>query len=336
MKNKITEEESYVLHMEQIQEYGYSLYYIQNNKIIEFNLMSKIKRMHRDVANKKCIFKVLDRNLIGYKINKRYFLNNLFLSTISYSVFVLQDPCGDKYIGIDEGYLKEMAIYDMLGNFRKKINRVPHADWVVSRDGKIIAWTKFGSLYKLYIYSLNCNLELDIVTLKHKGVNQRLICLINGFRLVENGDGFFWKKSSTRIINIKTGAIMKINTKGVKYYDTNHDIMLGLGPANIKIYDANKLSSVTEINHKYKFIHYHKTLDILITENLQFFKITSNYKLIQVNIGINYIMDSITHPIMIMEIISQCNLFDILPPEFVFIELYQMLLKYVIASNLDM
>jgi len=105
------------------------------------------------------------------------------------------------------------------------------------------------------------------------------------------------------ILNLHTEAFRQIEYDDSKYFESYHNTMLHLGQQIIGIYDADKLYLIFQIPHNNVFVYYHKKLDVLITEDLQLFIITNYHKLKCVNMGINYIVDRLIFPNLIMEII---------------------------------
>jgi len=322
--------------MEQIQEHDNSIYYVHNNKLIEFNLITKNKYIHKQMI-KYLTYHVCDRNTIFYQGGGNLYLNNTTLSRTNHQIVIMQTPNKKKYIlcGIDD----LIKIYDLTGHLIKTISNpkisiktipLPHLfhidcfQYDVSSDGKIITWEIIGDFNNIFILNLNNNLDMIVTTISLNTKSYITTCVYGSSRLVILGC------PSLYIINIQTMATISKNDKS-KYFETNTNTMIRLGPEIIEIYNADTLNTIKQIQHKYEFIHYHKKLDILITTSFQLFVITTDYKLKRSNIGINYAVDQNTTPILIMDIIMDYEtLLDFISYDILLIELYQQILKHVI------
>jgi len=308
--------------MQSIQEYNNSIYYREHNKIIEYDLLARKNRVRYVVNNIGNEYYVLTHNSICIKINESYYVNSLKLVDIDYRIFVLQTPNQNKYIVGESIFPAEkLTLYDLRGSFIKLINTkdfwisdgLSYSQLDVSIDGRIITWYR----KIIYIFFLDNNFKMMVTCQPCSDVWETK---------------FVFGSSRLAIINVSyvknlyTSAILDINMKDAKYYDTKWDIMLCLSNGPIQIYGVVQLNSLVEINHNHEFIHYHKKLNLLITKGYELFVIESNHKLKHVNVGINYIMDRTIIPNLIMEIISDLYLFDLLPYEIVYVELYQRIL----------
>jgi len=320
--------------MEQIQEYNNSIYYSQNGKLHEFNLLSKSKRIHWQWKHGKLdMFHVFKRNLIGYALNKKFYLNGKFIFDIIKRIFIMQTKTTNtKYIIHDTycGALEyELKVYNLDGNlireilntifWKKEFGQYNQLD--VSYEGQIITWNYIDGIHPIYILSLHDDLEITKITKIPGIICQHTQCVI--------GSSYLVVVDKKYVMNINTDTILKNNDSRSKYFETNKNTMIKLNHQTITIYDAYQLTPITQIQHNYEFIYYHKKLDILITKSCKLFVITANYKLKRCNIGNNYIIDQTITPNQIMEIIAVSTmLFELLPEEIVFSELYMTILKH--------
>jgi len=320
--------------MDQIQEYNNSIYYVQDYKLIEFNLLSKNKYLHRVINKRKSFsYDVLAPKLIGYMIYKSYYLNNRLLLDNINRVLILQTKPIDGTIGhkfIVADYMRgdyDLEFYNLDGIFIKKIQNTEfwkiddrhYHQLHVSYDGQIITWDIDN---KIRIIDLDINMTTNKTFQKYN-----LDFNIGHTRWLRNSSRLVII-NMTHIVNIHTKAILKIK-KELKYFDTSNDIMIGLEYQMIQIYDVRELKNIKQIQHDYEFAHYHKKLNILITRSCELFVITSCYKLKRAIIGINYVIDNYKFPNSIMDIVvDSVTMFELLPNEIIFTEVYRMILKH--------
>jgi len=313
--------------MEQIQEYNNSIYYFQNNNLIEFNLQTKKRHLHYQNTNDQNIkYHVLSYNIMAFQIGGNFYLVNRqhlmnpckpLCKHMDRSI-ILQTPDGDIYIAIEKTY--KYHLYNIKGKMVKTMKVTSfweryhfYRQFDVLNNGQIVTWDRF-----IYVFGLSNNLEMSKIRQIQCNIPGQTNCVIGSSRLVIIKDKY--------IINIHTGIEKTIIING-KYFDTNHNLMICLGYKIIVIYDANKFNIIAQINHHHEFIHYHKKFDILITESLQLFVITPKYKLKSANIGLNYFKDRAIFPNQLMEMITDNSLlFDFVPDEITFDVLYQQLL----------
>jgi len=328
--------------MQQIKEHSNSIYYVQNDTLIEFDLLSK-NISHHYVANKEMEYHVLSNTLIGYQIGTEYFIkstinnnNTIILSTYVDRAYIMQSPNNKKYVVIERSdrifelynleYLvktqqfKYKQYYPTRTMYRETFwssNR-GYEQIDLSSDGKIITWN-----YSMLMFHLDDNLNVNKTSITYDLAIYSTFCVIGSTRLV------IVIGLDSHIINIHNLKTMCIKTHS-KYFDTNHNIMLHLDSKNIKIYDVTQLTLVAQIEHDYKFIHYHKKLDTLITDSCELFVISVDHKLKRASIGLNYFNDIDVYPNMMMDIVTDpILLFALIPDDIVFCELYQQLLKHV-------
>jgi len=324
--------------MEQIQEYACSLYYFQNNKLIEFNLLSKRKYIHyQKKYDEDVTYNVLNSNLIVYVINGECYFNKKFIfeSYLGRILIMQTHNVFNKYIIHDpkkSGSYK-LELYDQNANLIKKIpnrefwnlNSCFYRQLDISKNGKIITWSyKLNGTYNsvISVLSLNQNLEINVM---------KINCdvLIFDIKFVNSSSRLVIINNQSHVININTNARMKINHKYSRYFDTKRNIMLRIRDRTIKIYNTEQLTFIEKIHHNHEFVYHHQKLDILITKSCYFFVITADYKLKNVNIGMNYGIDCCMFQDMIMEIIIYPDLlFELLPYEILFTDLYQMLILF--------
>jgi len=312
--------------MKQIQEHNNSIYYIQNNELVEFNIITKRKRI-RCIAYEPILeYHILSSNLIGYLIGNKYYLNYMLLLKDQEKIFVLQ-KCAKYILGRKDNYL---CFYDLSGMFVSRISQqFRFIQFDVADNSQIITWGGNGSSWgDIKIYSLDNNLRLNFTKILFNEPISHTIYVRNSSRLavIKNSLNF----GKFHLINTNNKNIAKVIKmwRTCDFFDTNRDIMVCLECNIVELYDVYKLNLITQIRHDYNFVYYHKKLDLLITRSLELFVITNDYKLMQLNIGLNYIVDRIAFPNVVMEIISlQQLLFELLPFEIIFVELYQMLLK---------
>jgi len=96
------------------------------------------------------------------------------------------------------------------------------------------------------------------------------------------------------------------------------------------IYNIHTKVPLKQITHPEKFIIFHKQLSLLVTEKIDYYKISNTSELQKVNIGINYLNDLIYITpqtiTTIMDIIQSSELWNI-SDEIIYCELYKPILQ---------
>jgi len=138
-----------------------------------------------------------------------------------------------------------------------------------------------------------------------------------------------WIKGSSRItrylhilVNIKTSRRLFIGVDDV--FDTGHELLIRHGNNYVYFYDANYFNIIDYCSCPI-FVTFNKELQILITENFDFYRIGIDYKLRRVKFGYNYYADRAETTNWIMEIILYDTdlLFSLIPNDISYFEMYQ-------------
>jgi len=229
-------------------------------------------------------------------------------------------------------------IYDskqLLFDFDSKLNI-----YDISYDGKqslnYVVNTK-----TLYVKKLT---GLDIATIFDIDISDSKITNINGCHIkwIANSSRFIqiFGLNHIHVINIQTLAENKLNGR-ISFYDTNNDYLIGYMDNCVILYDLKSLTPMKIIKHDLQIEEYHRTFQLFIVERqdekynrkfhkqqLEFYRLTPEYKFQKVTIGENYLHDCRFINNFIMDIILfEILLFDRLPSEILCIELYHQILR---------
>jgi len=94
-------------------------------------------------------------------------------------------------------------------------------------------------------------------------------------------------------LNTKQTCMIDANLKNDKYVVGNY-LVICFRPENetyIIIYDVETLKQLARISNDLKFFCANNFLNILITEDFRYFKITDQYSLIEIRFGYNYVVE---------------------------------------------
>jgi len=321
--------------MQRVQELNNSITYIADeNKIIQYNLFTKQKRIIHNAAtriskyritsygkfiickpnmldNKKLYFNtiILDKFSWATKVSFLQMDNQIYVCVFDYYSFVMYDQNGlvpHKYC-IDQGIsmrLSHNGIYALTSSRRY--------------DAHFISTVK-----SIYDIGNECSLYHNCLGYYKWVRNSDLLVHKNH---MYNYDNIY--DTEYHIYNIKTNKRCDIPNK-CQVIDAI-DYLIIQCETSIIIYDIHTMVSLKQTKHPDKFIIFHKHLALLVTENFDCYKITPTYELQKVNIGINYINDIIyttSQTVMtIMEILQSNELYD-LPDEIIYCELYKQMLN---------
>jgi len=153
---------------------------------------------------------------------------------------------------------------------------------------------------------------------------------------IDNSDVLVKKNfaSGTGIEYLEMPDIYNVDTRqrilapyGSAIFDANNYIIIQ-NQQTVLIRDIKTMNILNTIEFPHQIIFYHKQLKIAITKNMNYYKITNQYKLQKVDLGINYHHDMTIYPNQLMDIIIDNNLIDI-PNDILYCELYQSLIKYI-------
>jgi len=314
---------------------GSSIMYNNKCDIIELNLLTKQKWIiYRDETNGIVTdYYITDTNkIIRTWTGDQYTLiwNSEQLYKGIYEIYIRflefeTDVCVifnsyDEYDGIHEGIREE---YGYIG----------HVD--VSYDRRQIVFSDDKCIYLKNISKSNMKELFDT----------------NGTKILAECDEtiIWWVEYSSRILLLhRTGMDMIMNIQTCKtmtiiqteiltrLIEIKNNIMIQTMIGYIIIYDVCEMKHVKQIQCDLEFIGYSKQYDILITENLDYYRFDENYELQCIVIGKNYVIDCAYVDVIlqnIMDIILDNQLLHDLPLEILNTELYREILYLFTVNN---
>jgi len=309
-------------------EYGNSIFYIQNRKvgedIIEYNLLSRLRRIWFKSKTMIKYYYVCGENKIF-----AYYNNN----------HNIQIKWNNKIIAIgSKKYLAAIRTTNMVGlilkylryGFLKSDETIKYINHLfefvdVSFDNKCMIFYQKGIWYMMETAYFDPHLKclLDKSNVFGNTVYHNIKCSRKCFSWMQNSSRFVRIGCCNGLIlDIHTGAIFK-NKFGNNIFDFGLDFLICIKSRQIYVCNLN-FQVIWNVDCDYQFIGYHCGLRVLVTDDFRCFRVDLDHKLEPIILGKNYIQDRIIdyNQIMIM-ILHSYMLFDLLPYEILCVELYQ-------------
>jgi len=326
--------------------YDGSIFYVDGTKrnIIKHNVISRNGCVYHKISP-AC------SNRSHYKINPRiidYFIfgNNLILLIKHESVLVIWNNkvfgCHNtikrcNIVNAKNGthlYIQEneyLSIYNSI----KQITTV-HLDCYglldISPDGQKVVYQ--GDNHAYFSNMIKENVDDYIFT-------------INNTYCTRIRSNLYWVKGSSRFLATKYNNALydtyvcvqhikhqdglcrwiryKLNICNVKLFDIGH-LLIGLSDSKIIIFDPDNLTVLNTIHCDIDFVAYHPDLQVLVTPELDYYRVTSKYELRKFTTGMDYLHDMIPSPIMDAILLNEL-LFELLPYDILYTVMYSAIIK---------
>jgi len=329
-----------------IKEFGNSIFYINDkHHLIEYNILSKKCYLHvRYMNSLVCDYFIVDGNKIiirsyyekiivtlnNQNINMMHiplyfpFDGNIRFLKTSESVYFNIAGNDYSYICAINGNLKLMSGFFLPSNDGKKL---------MYKDGEITYFADTNDVLPNILNNSNSKIGNRKImrTLRKKGVTVRKGSferfVHNSYHLV-----FHFRNKKWYIENINNQSEMRINyccRKHCRYVDIgNFLIEIDQG---INVYTVDNLKYLRTIQYNSNRISFHNGLRLLLFEDtsgaFEYYRLNSYCELENVKLGSNYTIDCKVISIYIMDILMDVGLiFDLLPYEIIYVELYQQMI----------
>jgi len=312
-----------------MKEYKYSLLYLEQFILIEYNLLSQRRYVYYQIQNGEIYnYHLVDnQKVIIIHANKDVIKpNNKSVKIIkNYSDRVIKIIQSNKILIVV--YMTDSYyVYDLNDVY---ITNFDYAHYDISWDGKYIVYQKKDVLYR------TCVFDLDLVSTLNK---------FNAKVQVDDCGFLYWITGSNRlvklvneinnefiIVNIETSAKREFTRYwDTKFFDTCNDYLIQQLPESINFYNVTSLTFVKSVEFKIQFVAFHKLLNVFVTNKFDCYYIRSDLELKKITLGQNYLRDRYVYSNRFMNLILDDNLlFSILPDEILHIELYIQLLDLV-------
>jgi len=321
--------------MDSIKDIANSIFYVNlKRQLVEYNLLTKHKRIHYQTKS----------NIIQYHLSD----SDRIIITVPFDHY---DECQVIWNNVE--FHIRIPILD-IGFVRIKEEIYIWFSW----DGRIFKIDRNGNTIRFKRSYFNVSENMKRIALCESGIihvmpdEKQIRCsnltepyLFDIYGSVALGHGTnsynLWVKNSNRIItfcdhdNSVKRSLVNIDTLKkccTEYYwldflmELRDDILFAVYDSTIIVYDINTMKMVKKFHCNLEFIAYSRVLDVLITNIMDYYRLTSELELQRVNVGENYVMDRghVSNIIeAIMEIIlDDSSLFCNLPQEISNIELY--------------
>jgi len=324
--------------MENIQEYNNSILYCKNNKLIEYNLLTKRRYLHYIPVDGMVILdyfmvkgnkviSIYNRNTCRHFdrhdkiqiiwnnkiIAKNIDLGDIYRMQVENNIYVLlsiRGRCGTQY-----------CLYDIDGLIASR--KLSEKNLDISSDGRWIILSDYVTdcSYVKLIDDINLLSLFDFTY--HLNRSDHIDGYAFYIRWLSNSTNFIIIDGC--VINVYTYNKLKI-VKKCNVLDID-DFLIQSQPNSINIYDVNSLNLRSTINCNLYFVTYHRKLKIMITKNMEYYRIDSHCNLNKITMGKNYLRDRNIVPNCIMDcILEKYLVFESLPLEIKCVELYQEIL----------
>jgi len=298
------------------QEYNNSIYSTSGTEFIEKNLLTKREIIHFRSAS-RCVYHIstLNKIIVLCKFNTILWNNkaiNVSSSINNCDVYFLEH---DKqvYIFFHDGY--HVLIYDFDGN-------INHWEGIVRFYVAINSlFFSFNGCYN-YVPSAHIKQSLNFkeLPLTNPNITGIFISFVKYSNCLTYSVNY--QEMLKYIKNLVTGN--DISFYGVLFEDffANTKLLFHIKTNVLDIYNADNLSLIRFIAYSDHPIMFHEKLNVLISSKYDCY--AYHYDLKKIQLGNNYMIDQKYIQHMVMSIIVDGDLlFDCIPPEIVYVILYQ-------------